>query len=109
MDNYLIDRQNLAELVDQLMEKKSLPDKTPEELDALREETIKALDDYITTSIFNSLSNEQLAELEQIFDRNEESPEVFTNFFTNAGVDLKQVISEAAQNFSAEFLGGENA
>ena len=103
-----MDRQALSEVVDQLMEKKTFPDKTPEELNVFREEKIKELDDKIVNAIFESLNNEQLAEIDQMFDNGEESPEAFTKFFENAGVDLEKVVGETTKAFSAELLGGEN-
>ena len=108
MDNYLTDRETLGQFVDELMKKKSLPANTPEELSALREEAIKSLDDQIGRAIFGSLNRGQLAEFNQLLDRDEESPEAFQNFFQSAGVDLEKIIADTMQKFSAEFLGEQN-
>lgn len=108
MDNYLIDRETLGQFVDELMKKKPLPANTPEELNTLREESIKTLDDQIGTAIFGSLTKSQLAEFNQILDQGEESPEVFQNFFQTAGIDLEKIITDTMQNFAAGFLGGQN-
>ena len=109
MDNYLIDRETLGQFVDELMKQKPLPANTAEELTALREQTIKSLDDEIGVAIFGSLSKPQLEEFNQILDREEESPEVFQDFFHNANIDLPKIIGDTMQAFSIKFLGGENA
>lgn len=108
MDNYLIDREALGQFVDELMKKKPLPANTAEELTTLREENIKALDDKIGMAIFGSLTTPQLEEFNQILDRGEESPEVFQNFFQNAGIDLQKTIGDAMTTFGKQFLGGQN-
>lgn len=108
MDNYLIDRETLGQFVDQLMRRRPLPINTPEELNALREDSIKALDDRISMAIFGGLNKGQLREFNQILDRGEESPEVFQSFFQSAGINLEETIAGAMQKFSAEFLGGGN-
>lgn len=109
MDNYLIDRDTLGQFVDELMKKKPLPANTPEELNALREKKIKDLDDQIGVAIFGSLDSKQLEELNQILDRNEESPDVFQNFFQAVNIDLEKTITSVMQKFSADFLGGNYA
>ena len=108
MDNYLIDRETLGQFVDGLMKQKPLPASTAEELSALREQNIKTLDDKIGMAIFGSLTAPQLEEFNQILDRGEESPEVFQNFFQNAGIKLEEVIAKAISSFELEFLGGQN-
>ena len=108
MDNYLIDREALGQFVDELMKKKPLPANTPEELTTLREQTIKSLDDKIGMAIFGSLTTPQLEEFNQILDRGEATPEVFQNFFQNAGVDLQKTIGDTIDAFSKQFLGGQN-
>ena len=109
MDNYLVDRETLGQFVDELMRKKPLPANTAEELNALREKNIEALDHEIGMAIFGSLNEAQLKEFNQMLDCNEESPVVFQTFFQNSGIDLEKTIADAVQKFSTEFLGGENA
>ncbi len=108
MDNYLVDRETLSQFVDELMKQKPLPAGSADELNTLKENTIAALDDKINEAIFGSLSTEQLAQINQLFDSNEESPEVFRQFFEDAGIDLQKVISDAMTAFGKEFLGGKN-
>ena len=108
MDNYLIDRETLEQFVDELMRQKPLPASSADELTALREKTIKDLDDEVGTAIFDSLTTEQLEQFNQLADSDEDSPEVFRQFFRDAGVDLQKVISEAVTKFNEKFLGGQN-
>lgn len=110
MEDYLIDRETLGKFVDELIKRKPLPVNTVEELNALREESIKTLDDRISKAMLSSLTDAQLDELEQMLDRGEDSPEAYESFYKAAGVDLEQVTSVAMQQFGAEFLeGGQNA
>ena len=39
----------------------------------------------------------------------ESDPQAFRNFFKDANIDLEQQIEKSVREFSAEFLGGENA
>ena len=91
MDNYLIDRGVLEEFVDELIKQKPLPAANAEELNALREESIRSLDDKIGDAIFDSLNSEQLAEFNQILDSDEDSSEIYQDFFEKAGIDLKSL------------------
>ena len=106
MENYLIERETLAEFVDSLIAKKNQP---IENLAALRKESIKKLDDRIGQAIFGSLTKSQLDEINTILDRNETDDQTFQDFFNRAGVNLEKVITKTMQDFSREFLGGENA
>ncbi len=108
MDDYLIDRETLSKFIDELIKKKPLPVDSTEELNTLRENSIKALDKKIGMAIFTSLSDEQLDEYNAMLDQNEESPEVFDSFFEKAGLDLEQIITKAAEDYAKEFLGGQN-
>lgn len=108
MDDYLLDRETLSKFIDELIKKKPLPVNSEEELNTLREESIKALDKKVGLAIFNSLSDEQLDEYNAMLDREEESAEVFDQFFDKAGLDLEKIISKAAEDYAKEFLGGQN-
>lgn len=109
MDDYITDRKALEQFVDELFRQKPLPANSAEELSALREETIEKLDNYIGVAIFGGLSEHQLEELNQTLDNGDDTPEFFQKFFSDAGIDLKQTVSSAMENFRKEFLGGENA
>lgn len=108
MDDYLIDRETLGQFVDELIKKKALPVDSAEELNNLREESINALDKKIGIAIFTSLSDEQLDEYNAILDRDEESAEVFEDFFNKSGLDLEKIITDSMQSYAKEFLGGQN-
>ncbi len=108
MDDYLIDRETLGKFVDELIKNKPVPVNTPEELNTWREQQMETLDNRISEAIFGRLNEEQLTELNQILDRNEESPEVFQQFFDNAGLDLPKIIENTMQSFSLEYFGGKN-
>ena len=100
MDNYLIEHKTLSELVDALLSKK-YPGQSVESLNEIREKAIKDLDDKISADLFGALDKSQLAELDKLLDAQE--------YFKNAGINLEQRISQSMQDFSTEFLGGENA
>lgn len=109
MDNYLIDRETLGKFVDELIKKKALPVNTPEELNALREQSISALDDKIGTAIFSKLTRPQYDELNQLLDDNQSTEETFAAFFNRANINVEQTITDTIQSFGTEFLGGQNA
>ena len=67
MDNLLIDRETLGRFVDELIKKKPLAVGNPEELNALREESIKALDDRIAMAIFGGLNEDVSVHLSKQF------------------------------------------
>ena len=108
MENYLIGRDTLGKLVDQLIAQK-YPNQSPDSLNEIREDNIRKLDDQISEAIFGGLNDEQLDEINAMFDREENNPSAFQIFFKNAGIDLEQAIKDEMSKFSQEFLGGENA
>lgn len=111
MDNYLIDREILSEAIDKMMAGKTFPDKTPEEISALREEKIAALDEKIGLAIFGQLGEAELDQFNEILDQgdNSTSPETFVDFFNKAGIDIQKTVSAAVAEFQTELLGGQNA
>ena len=106
MDSYLTDRETLGKFVDELLAKK-YPGREPMELGALREENIKRLDDEIGDAIFGALSREQLEEFNALIDGGEDHPDVFRNFFKNAGINLEEKMSGVLQEYSERFLSEE--
>ena len=109
MDNLLIDRETLGRFVDELIKKKPLAVNNPEELNALREESIKALDDRIAMAIFGGLNEQQNAELNQLLDRPDTSETEFQQFFEKNGLNVEEAVTNTVRVFGREFLGGENA
>ncbi|MDO4746977.1 MAG: hypothetical protein Q4A70_01360 [Candidatus Saccharibacteria bacterium] len=107
MDNYLLDYEMLGGFVDELMKAKPMPAQSAEELNVLREQNIKKLDDKVTTAVFGSLSDEQLLQMNELLDRDDSTPVTFASFFANAGIDMENIIAKAIQEFKTEFLGGE--
>ncbi len=107
MEQYFTDYDTLARLIDILLSQK-YPNGAPEDLNKIREENIRKLDNKIGTEIFDSLNEEQLKTLNKLLDDQEQDPTVFQNFFKDAGINLSEKISEIMQDFSREFLGGEN-
>ncbi len=106
MENYLVERETLGKFVDNLIAKKHQP---IGDLDSLRRQSIKQLDDQIGKAVFGSLTKNQLDELNIMLDQGETDARAFQDFFKNAGVNLEQVITTVMQRFSQNFLGGENA
>ncbi|MBR3132270.1 hypothetical protein IKG33_02590 [Candidatus Saccharibacteria bacterium] len=107
MDDYLIDRETLGKFVDELIKKEPLAVNDVEELDSLREKTMKALDDKISTDLFGKLNDEQLSEINKLLDESED-PDIFQSFFDRAGIDMEQSITDSMQDFAKSFLGGQN-
>lgn len=108
MENYFTDYETLSKVVDQLISQK-FPGQPQEQLESLREKSIQELDDQIGTAVISSLTKGQLDEFNALLDREEEDPTVFRGFFENNGIDVSAIITETAQAFSNNFLGGENA
>ncbi|MBR3230942.1 hypothetical protein IKF73_02880 [Candidatus Saccharibacteria bacterium] len=110
MDNTLIDRETLGQFVDELIKKAPLPIDNVEELNSLREESIKNLDDRICDAIFGRLTKEQNEAFVDIVDADPNAPEsVFQDFFDKAGLNLEEIITDTMKEFATEFLGGQNA
>ena len=103
-----MDREILGKIVDELIKKKALPVETAEELNDLREKSIKELDDEISTAIFGSLDEKQSEELGQLLDRDEINSDAYANFFKEAGLNVEEIIAKTMQSYSEKFLGGEN-
>jgi len=108
-DNYFIDRETLGKFIDELIKKKALDVDSTEELNQLREKSIKALDDKIGMAIFGSFTKEQNAEFNQLLDQGTKDPAVFDEFFKKHDIDEEKIMTDTAKAFAEEFLGGENA
>ena len=108
MDNYLIDREILSSLVDELFKKKPLAVNNTEELNKLRESTINSLDDKIGTAIFSQFTREQNEEYHRLIDREDATEQDFEKFFNDSGIDLEKTITDTMQKFAEDFIGGQN-
>lgn len=109
MENYLIDRGILEKFVDELMKKRTLPVDTVEEMNSLKEEMIKNLDDRIGEAIFGSLDGEQLDEVNRLMDQDDSTEDTFREFFERHGLNVEEIVRNVAEKFSEEFIGGANA
>ena len=105
MENYLVDRETLDEIVDSLIARQTQP---IADLSSLREESVKKLDDQIGNAVFGKLSNEQLIEMDILLDKPDLDESTIQKFFENAGVNVEQTIADTITKFSQEFLGGTN-
>lgn len=109
MENYLVDRETLAQFIDQLTSQKPLPATTPEERNQQREQLISSLDQTIRLSLLNQLSADQLDELNSLLDRDDEITDEYDRFFDHAGLDLHKITTNAAVHFGQVYLGGAHA
>lgn len=107
MDDYLIDRQTLGQFVDALIKKKALPVDNADELNNVRENAIKTLDDRIGLAVFGNFTKDQNAEFNQMLDRNATEDE-YENFFNRIGLNVQETIANTMKGFAREFLGGQN-
>ncbi|MBQ9180850.1 hypothetical protein IJ135_02020 [Candidatus Saccharibacteria bacterium] len=107
MDKTSAEYAKMAEYVDALIAKK-YPGRPLEAYQDLREETIKSLDSYIDSAVVDSLNPTQLADFDQLLDREDADESVFQNFFAKSGIDFNECVQNAMVNFGREFLGGTN-
>ena len=107
MENNFIQHEILGQFVDGLIAQK-YPGQPAENFKEIREKSIDEVNKKIDMAIYSSLSIEQLEEINALFDRNEENPDVFTEFFKNAGVDAEQKTKEVMESYAVSFLGGNN-
>lgn len=110
-ENYLVDRQDLARFVDELIKKKPLPVDTTEELEDFRARTIDSLDDSIGLAIFGQLDDEQDAELNHLLDDKHSTEDDYEQFFTKIGLNVDQTVQDTMTAFASAFLaeGGNYA
>ena len=109
MEDYLLDREVLDKLIDELIKKRPLPIDNASELADFKEKQMHALDDRVSGAIFGSLSPEQVSTLSQLLDQETSSPDAFRDFFTSQNIDIEDIIVKAIKSFTEEFLkGGQN-
>ncbi|MBR2998614.1 hypothetical protein IKF34_02495 [Candidatus Saccharibacteria bacterium] len=106
MDNFIVDREILAKIIDSLIEQKPLDLNSSEELDSFREKNIKKLNDRLMFAVFNKLSEEEIEEIERLMDENS-SEETFMDYMKNHGIDVESVIEKTVIDFSSNFQKGE--
>lgn len=109
MDNYLVDRETLGQFVDALIKMKYENSITPPaDVEKIKEDSIRTLDERVTSAIFNDLNDSQLAELSQLLDNELVTESAFQDFFAKSNINLEQKITDVFTNYKTEFLGGEN-
>ena len=110
-ENYLVNRQDLARFVDELIKKKPLPVDTTEELEQFRTNAIDSLDDSIGLAIFGQLDDEQDAEFNQLLEDKKSTEDDFEKFFSRVGLDIDKTVQDTMTSFATAFLaeGGAHA
>lgn len=108
MNDYLIDREVLEKFVDELIGKKTLPVDNIEELNNLREKSVKELDDKIGMAIFGEFTQAQNEEFNQLLDQNNENPDTYREFFAKHNINIEKITLDTMEAFAQEFLGGQN-
>ena len=106
MENYLVERETLAQLVDALITKK-YPDRPVTDFEKEKEECIKKLDDKLFKELFGDMTKEQAEKFSTMLDNPDMGDEDIKNFFKENNIDLEAKIARAYQEFSEEFLGGD--
>ena len=104
VENTLVNRQDLAHFVDELIKKKSLPAMPAEELNDLRARTIDTLDDHIGLAIFGQLDDAEDAELNRMLDDDSATERDYDDFFTSAGINISQTVQDTMTAFATAFL-----
>ena len=107
MENNFIQHEILGRFVDGLIAQK-YPGQPAENFKEIRNKSIDEVNKKIDMAIYSSLSIEQLEEINDLFENNEENPDVFADFFKRAGVDAEQITKETLEGYAKSFLGGSN-
>ncbi len=109
MEEYLLDKDTLGKVIDELMKKHPLSVDKVEELPKYKEEQMRALDDHVAKTLIESLNQDQATSLSELLDQETENPDVFRSFFDNQGINVEQIIQKAFNSFEEKFLmGGQN-
>lgn len=109
MENYLVDYEALARVIDALIAQK-YPNEPTEKYKDLREASIKELDEIISQAVFASLSESETNELDQLLSKDDTSETVFQDFLKNTNLDFGKITEKAVTEYGAKFLEGvENA
>jgi len=107
MENNYIEHEVLGNFVDKLLAQK-YPGQPLENFKDFREKSIESISNAIDRAVYGSLNREQFTEINELLNRGEENPEVFSNFFKKCGIDPEQKTTEVLNSFKTQFLGGSN-
>ena len=105
MDNYIVDREVLVEIVNGLIESNSIKLNSPEELDSFREENINKLNNRLMFAVFDKLSEEEIREVSRLLDESP-SEDTFMDYMKSHGVDVEDAIEKTVIDFSSNFQKG---
>lgn len=106
MKEYLIDYEELAKLVDNLIAQK-YPGEPAEAHQDLRRKSIEELDEAIGTAIFSSLSQPELDRLNQLLDQESATEKDYDDFLKETKLDFAKITEKAAKEYAEEFLAGK--
>ncbi len=106
-DDYFIEYDTLANVVDALIKQKYQDEPVPDNIKTSREESIKRLDDQISKAFFNNLTDEQIAEVKKMLDRDAPQEEIH-EYFYNLDIDMSEVIAKTIQEFGTDFIGADH-
>lgn len=103
MNNYLIDEEILEKIVEQIIAESKI-EKSADELASFKKEKMEELDDKIGIAVLGELNQQQLKEFDELLDGEDDSEEIFKDFFMTAGVDVEEKAKEVIMIFKEEFL-----
>lgn len=103
MNNYLIDEEILEKIVEQIIAESKI-EKSADELASFKKEKMEELDDKIGMAVLGELNQQQLKEFDELLDGEDDSEEIFKEFFMTAGVDVEEKAKEVIMIFKEEFL-----
>ena len=108
MNDYLIDYETLSKFVDGLIAIKYPLGNAGTDLTAIREKSIREINDRIEKEVFGGLTLLQATELERLLDDPSATEQDYEAFLKKPGIDFEQKITATMQTFAQEFLGGKN-
>ncbi|MDO5452023.1 MAG: hypothetical protein Q4F56_02955 [Candidatus Saccharibacteria bacterium] len=106
-DDYFIEYNTLANVIDSLVKQKYHDMPTPENIEAIREESIKSLDNQISKAFFDNLTDAQAAELRQMLSRNA-SQEECQKYLQGLDINMSEIIAKTIQDFGINFIGADH-
>lgn len=106
-DNYLNDRETLAQFVDALLQQKPGELRTPAEQKQYRSWLMHQLDDQLTQNIFASLPDDLLRKADKMLDDPATTADDYDQLFEKAGIDIEKSFTETATQFAQDYLSGQ--
>lgn len=106
MEEYLINKETLSKFIDELIKRYPIPIDDATKLKEFRDEQMRALDDHITNTLFGSLDEAQLNDLELLLNQEFENPDVFRKFFLDNNINVEQIIIDSVKSFNELYAKG---